>query len=174
MQSLKKRARVLMNSDTEICSREGGTSRGNWERKQRRHHWGAWGAPGECVAVEAKCKESVKWEKNVFLDSSLGIPQGHFWERSEARRQRNYSSSSFSFYVLSFAIKLCLTTELHHWTNDLCRMFLLCHRCVNHTGNALLENTHSTSIKDSKQFKILPIWGLSSPILPTTAQSFMK
>lgn len=174
MQSLKKRARVLMNSDTEICSREGGTSRGNWERKQSRHHWGAWGAPGECVAVEAKCKESVKWEKNVFLDSSLGIPQGYFWERSEARRQHNYSSSSFSFYVLSFAIKLRLTTELHHWTNDLCRMFLLCHRCVNHTGNTLLENTHSTSIKDSKQFKILPIWGLSSPILPTTAQSFMK
>lgn len=127
MKSFKKRARVLMKSDTEICNREGRTSRGNWERKQRGHHWGT---PGECVAIKVKCKENIKWgKKRCFLTVPWESLQGSFWEGRETRRQGN-NSSSFSFYVLHFAIKSCLTTELHHWTNDLCRKSLLCHCCA--------------------------------------------
>ena len=172
MKSFKKRARVLMNSDTEIRSREGRASRGNWERKQRRDHWGT---PGKCAAIKVKCKENIKWgEKMCFLTVPWESPQGPFWEGRETRRQGN-NSSSFSFYILHFAIKLCLTTELHHWTNDLCRRLSSATAVhANHTKNTLLENTHSTSIKHSKQFKILPNQVLSLPILPTTAKSFVK
>lgn len=112
MKSFKKRTRVLMNSHTETCSREGRTSRGNWERKQRRHHWRT---PGECVAIKIKCKENIKWGKKKCFSWQFPGNYG----RAPSGKKGKQGDRVIRVLLFLLCIALCNKTMFDHRASSL-------------------------------------------------------